>query len=290
MEAIHFHVAFTASASASASVSLDIQFSKRFSAPTTYVLRATVIYKQPSSLLIDKDLKTWKSYGSYPPKTKNTQTNVRINTTTGIAYYTTIFFHVSLFHTQTSINKTATMSTQSYKDATSKVDLVDILSDCSHCYDSTHEGDFILCHSDLPTIQLKNYKKRPVLNFIVNVLGEENKSLIGHWTNIVVLRQAGRYHHALLCDSLRDVTNNHVVMENVKKFCSNNALQTHCLNARYQDTRSRKCGYLSIGIVAYTHGKSRLSDMTRLQKILQRNSVKTNESLILKMYRKHFMR
>lgn len=181
------------------------------------------------------------------------------------------------------------MSTQSYKDATSKIDLVDILSQCSHCYNSTHKGDFILCHSDLPNIQLKNYGKKPVLNFVVNSLDEKDYSLIGHWVNIVVFRQGGRYYHALLCDSLRDITNNHIVMKNIEKFCSNNSLQTHCLNAKYQEATSQKCGYLTAGVIAYTHGKTHLGNMARLQKILQRNSVKTNEGLILKMYRKHFM-
>ena len=40
-------------------------FFSSFSQALTHPLRATIFYKQPSSLLIDKDLKTWKSYGTY---------------------------------------------------------------------------------------------------------------------------------------------------------------------------------------------------------------------------------
>lgn len=190
------------------------------------------------------------------------------------------------------------MSTPNYKDATSKTDLEDILQQCSTCYRSTQNGDFILCHSDLPNILLKNYRKLPVFNFIVNTLDENdipNESdgtsgpiVVGHWINIIVLRQTGSYHHALICDGLGDVTSNHAVMQNIKTFCKNNSLRSYCLNGRWQRDSSRLCGYLSTAIVAYIHGKTRLNSMTRLQKLFLRNSVTTNENLVLKMYRKHF--
>ena len=183
------------------------------------------------------------------------------------------------------------MSATNYKDATSKTDLEDILKQCSTCYRSTNDGNFILCHSDLPNILLKNYKKLPTYNFIINTLNESDSTtespIIGHWINVVVLKQTRRFYHALICDSLGDVTSNHAVMQNIKKFCSNNSLRLHCLNGKYQG-ESSLCGYLTSGIIAYSHGKKRLNDMTRLQKLFLRNSVKTNEKLVLKMYRKHF--
>ena len=184
------------------------------------------------------------------------------------------------------------MSATNYKDATSKTDLEDILQQCSICYRSTNDGNFILCHSDLPSILLKNYKKLPTYNFIVNSLNESDNTSelvkIGHWINIVVLKQAGRFYHALLCDSLDGITSNLEVMHNIRKFCFNNSLRLHCLNGRYQKNTSSLCGYLTSGIIAYTHGKRRLSDIARLQKLFLRNSVKTNENLVLKMYKKHF--
>ena len=195
---------------------------------------------------------------------------------------------------QTSISKSTpeNMPAPSYKDATAKTDLEDILKNCSSCYRSTHNGDFILCHSDLPNIQLKNYKKQPVYNFIVNTLDENDGNsesvVIGHWFNIIVLRQNERFYHALTCDSLGEISSNHLVLQNIKNFCLNNSLRFHCLNGKYQKNTSRLCGYACCGIIAYTHGKKRLADIFRLQNLFVRNSVKTNENLILRMYRKHF--
>lgn len=190
------------------------------------------------------------------------------------------------------------MSTTNYKDATSKTDLEDILQNCSKCYRSTQNGEFILCHSDLPNILLKNYSALPVFNFVINTLDENdtpNESddtsrpiLVGHWFNIIVLRQAGRFYHALVCDGLGDITSNDVVMQNIKAFCKNNSLRPNYLTARWQRDSSRLCGYLSSGLIAYIHGKTRLSSMARLQNLFLRNSVATNENLVLKMYRKHF--
>ena len=183
------------------------------------------------------------------------------------------------------------MSAANYKDATSKTDLEDILKQCSICYRSTNDGNFILCHSDLPNILLKNYKKLPTYNLIINSLDESDgitdMPIVGHWFNIIVLKQAGRFYHALICDSLSSITSNHAVMQNIKKFCSNNSLRLHYLSGKYQG-KSNLCGYLASGIIAYIHGKNRLNDMTRLQKLFLRNSVKTNENLVLKMYKKHF--
>ena len=207
-------------------------------------------------------------------------------------YKTLIIIHISFNQTSTNKNPFKRMSATNYKDATSKTDLEDILQQCSICYRSTNDGNFILCHSDLPSILLKNYKKLPTYNFIVNSLNESDNTSelvkIGHWINIVVLKQAGRFYHALLCDSLDGITSNLEVMHNIRKFCFNNSLRLHCLNGRYQKDTSSLCGYLTSGIIAYTHGKRRLSDIARLQKLFLRNSVKTNENLVLKMYKKHF--
>lgn len=199
---------------------------------------------------------------------------------------------LSFNQTSTNRNPFKKMSATSYKDATSKTDLEDILQQCSTCYRSTNNGNFILCHSDLPSILLKNYEKLPTYNFIVNSLNESDNTSelvkIGHWINIIVLKQAGRFYHALLCDSLGGITSNLEVMHNIRKFCFNNSLRLHCLNGKYQRDASSRCGYLTSGIIAYTHGKRRLSDIARLQKLFLRYSVKTNENLVLRLYKKHF--
>ena len=192
-----------------------------------------------------------------------------------------------------SINKSAAnkMPATNYKDATSKTDLENILKQCSNCYNSTHNGDFILSHSDLPSILFKNYRKLPVYNFIVNSLDEHDSisgPVVGHWVNIIILRQAGRFCHALICDSLGEVTNNPTVMQNIEKFCTNNSLRKHHLSGKYQIASSSRCGYLCTAIIAYIHGKTKLSDVYRLQKLFLRSSVMTNENLMLKIYRKHF--
>ena len=183
------------------------------------------------------------------------------------------------------------MSSRGYKDATSKTDLMSILTQCSVCRMSTDAGKFIMTHSELPNIKLKNYKQLPVLNFVINTLSSQildNYSSIGHWFNIIVLRQSGNFHRAIIFNGLGDTASDQTVMQNINKFCSNNSLKCHNESVRYQRDESSLCGYVSLGVIAYTHGKKKLSDITRLKKIFLRNSVKTNENLILKIYHKHF--
>ena len=68
----------------------------------------------------------------------------------------------------------------------------------------------------------------------------------------------------------------------------NNSLRLLNLNEKFQNDNSFYCGYISLGLISYTHNKKKTNKIMALKKLFQRNSVKSNEKLILKMYEKHF--
>ena len=77
-------------------------------------------------------------------------------------------------------------------------------------------------------------------------------------------------------------------MANINIFCRNNSLRLLNLNEKFQNDNSFYCGYISLGLISYTHNKKKTNKIMALKKLFQRNSVKSNEKLILKMYEKHF--
>ena len=189
------------------------------------------------------------------------------------------------------------MAPEKYKNATSKTDLCNILSKCTFCYNSTKNGDLIIAHTELPNIFLNNSKKgkKKSINLLVNTKSADDQInnnnqepyIIGHWflINVALDRHQPK---ATICDSINDIAKDPTVMANIDVFCSNNSLKLYDLNEKYQNDFSDYCGYISIGIISYLHDTKKINKILTLKKIFQRNSVKSNEKIALKMYEKHF--
>ena len=189
------------------------------------------------------------------------------------------------------------MASTRYKNATSKTDLCNMLSKCAVCYHSTNDGNLIVPHIDLTRIFVNRpkKKKKTYVNLIVNsksnndqidnVDQSNDQPIIGHWFLITVALNK-QPPTAIICDPLNDITKNSTVMANINMFCKNNSLKLLNLNEKFQKDDSFYCGYISLGLISYTHNKT--NKIMSLKKLFQRNSVKSNEKLILKMYEKHF--
>ena len=191
------------------------------------------------------------------------------------------------------------MASKRYKDATSKTDLCNVLSKCTVCYHSTNDGNLIVPHIDLARILVNDTKKkkRTYVNLVVNSKSNNDQidgvnhnnepPIIGHWFLITVTLNK-QHPTATICDPLNDITKNSIVMANINIFCKNNSLRLLNLNEKFQNDNSFYCGYISLGLISYTHNKKKTNKIMALKKLFQRNSVKSNEKLILKMYEKHF--
>ena len=192
------------------------------------------------------------------------------------------------------------MESERYMNATSKTDLCNILSKCADCYQSTNNGNLIVSHIYLPRILVNSTKKkkRTYVNLVVNSKSNNDQTddanesneqpVIGHWFLITVTlnRQPPT---ALLCDPLNEITKNSTVMDNINMFCKFNSLKLLNLNEKFQSDNSFYCGYISMGLISYTHNKKKTNKIMTLKKLFQRNSVRSNEKLVLKMYEKHFL-
>lgn len=192
-------------------------------------------------------------------------------------------------------------SSRIFKDATSKTDLCEILSKCVICYQSTENGDFIISHTELPNILLhhKTLEKRNFINLIVNTKSSPQKltnthsspqELIGHWFLVTITLVRNHFSHpkAVICDPLNEITKDSAIMANIEMFCTNNSLKLYDFAAKHQGN-SNYCGYLVIGIMAYIHKNKQLSKLLPLRRLFLRNSIKTNEETVLKLYKNHFL-
>ena len=192
-----------------------------------------------------------------------------------------------------------------YKDATSKTDLCNILSNCTICYQSTGNGDFIVSHTELPRILLnrKTLGKKEFVNFIVNTKSIPHEStnthsspheypqeLIGHWflLTTTLIKNHCSHPKAIICDPLNKITKDSEIMANIDTFCKNNLLRKYEFSAKYQSD-TNFCGYLVCGIMAYIHENKRLNKLLPLRRLFLRNSVKSNEKTMLKSYENHFL-
>ena len=215
-----------------------------------------------------------------------------------------IFLHLTVNHRACERKKHA-MTSRIYKDATSKTDLCNILSNCAICYRSTENGNFIISHTELPRILLnrREFKKREFVNLIVNTKcvqsihnqtsspQESPPDLIGHWFLISVSLITTHPNHpkAVVSDPLNEITRNTDVMANIRMFCDHNSLKLYDLDAKHQSDSSTRCGYLICGLIAYIHKNKKLNKLLALKKMFLRNSVRTNEEMVLKLYKNHFV-
>ena len=165
---------------------------------------------------------------------------------------------------------------------TSKDDLLDIISKCPKCLNSTGNGTFIMSYDQLCTIRLtEKYANQKVINFIIN--SSKSDGVIGHWANIVIFNRKMLF----FLDGLNEMKNNPEIMNCIYTFSEKNNLKLYQFNVRYQSKRSKKCGFLACFIV-HKSTQSTVSKFLNLRKLLVQNSIKTNEQSMLNSVKKTF--
>ena len=163
------------------------------------------------------------------------------------------------------------------KHLTNGNDLRTLMKTCRRCSKSVEFGLHIILHKQLSFIRLK--QRQTAFTFLsCNMPGE-----IGHWANIFVTKN----NIALLCDGLNYVQTRPDVMSNIMNFCRNNNLHLKNLDLRCQLEKSSICGYVSMYMV-YAFSHFTLKQFLSLEKLFKRNSIKTNEKLVLTCVQQHF--
>ena len=163
---------------------------------------------------------------------------------------------------------------------TSKNDLMEILSGCNRCFNSTLKGALVISHKQLPHISLNYLSKLKNLCLIIHS-GTNNET--AHWFNLVIYNRKT----VLLCDGLNQIKTNQEIMSNIASFCRTNRLVFHDFKLRYQTKTSKKCGYLAC-FFAYKLTSSTFHNFLKFQRMLVQNSVATNEQFMMQRVISHF--
>ena len=160
-------------------------------------------------------------------------------------------------------------------------DLKKILLSCKKCTLATGNGENIISHRELIHLKIAKIKKHKNI-FICNTA--DDTVTIGHWFTIIVnVNNKTMY----ICDGLDYAITQKHVLKNIRQFCRINKLNLVNLQSKCQQKKSNVCGYISIFWVAkYTHLTKR--NFMQLSNILKRQSIKSNESFILKFVQIHF--
>lgn len=155
-----------------------------------------------------------------------------------------------------------------------------MLSKCDKCWRVTMNGRLIKSYNELPHIHLKNHSQN--YSIIVNTLATDDVEKVGHWYNISVYN--GQF--AVICDGLNKIKQSPKVWNATKSFCRKNGLKFHYFTARYQLKSSDLCGYLACFFVSHCHS-STLRGLMSFKKLLNNNSIKTNEMYVLNRVKHH---
>ena len=170
---------------------------------------------------------------------------------------------------------------QNLKNVTTGDDLKRILKSCKKCWLATKYGKNVICHTELISIKITKKNNLPMV-FICNTSDE--LFTIGHWFTIVINR---KYKKVYMCDGLNFAKTQKNVMKNIHQFCKLNSLQFTNLNVKCQPKNTSSCGLISTFFVAkYTHLS--LKSFRQLPKIFKRNSIVSNQSIVLQFVQNHF--
>ena len=164
---------------------------------------------------------------------------------------------------------------------TTKSDLTAILSKHPHCLDSTLDGKLIISYDELPNILINKLSKRKVYNIIANT--EKSGIGIGHWFNLVIFNNTTLF----LIDGLNKIKSQPEITSYIGHFSARNNLKLKDFSVRYQSQQSKKCGYLAVFFV-YKSVSHSITQFLRLRRMLQQNSIVTNENYIFTFVKNHF--
>lgn len=166
-----------------------------------------------------------------------------------------------------------------FRFLTNGFDLQSIVSSCENCFKSIQHGRNIICHTALPT----SFYPGSHTSLVAYIINTRSKSdAIGHWVTLIRLKDT-----ILLCDGLHYVTSRPDVMRNIRIFSKINNCRLVIMNMRYQTANSSKCGFLAIALIAKAHVLP-LKSFSALQKLFKKNSIASNERLLLNFAQKHF--
>ena len=162
---------------------------------------------------------------------------------------------------------------------TSGPDLQKLASSCKACFKLIRFGKNIVSYDQLPSLLLENPRTSSSVWFLNTKLPNDSA---GHWCTLIQFNS-----NILLCDGLDYVIKRKDVMFNIRSFCTSNNCKLIVMQLRCQEDDSTKCGYLALSFLAKFHAFSRRK-FFHMQLIFKRNSIATNEKLMLKFAQKHF--
>lgn len=159
-------------------------------------------------------------------------------------------------------------------------DLNSLMKTCKTCSRVTGYGKNIVCHTQLPYMNNFNQKQKNNTLLICNTANQ--LFTVGHWFVLII-----RYNKVYMCDGLGYVITRQDVMDNVTKFCRINNFHFVDLKTRCQLKNSEICGFVAIFFVGkYT--TISFGKFCQILSLFRRNSIKSNELLVMKFVQKHF--
>ena len=158
-------------------------------------------------------------------------------------------------------------------------DLKTLIRSCKKCSELTKNGDNVISHSELKTTYLPNSRKKH--GFIVNSSSDPSK--FGHWFSIIVSPSSDVY----LCDGLDYIRKLPDVMNSINQFCIINNCSLKVLPILCQQNNTSVCGYISLYFIARFSTMS-VRNFCNLAKIFRNNSIKTNESIVMRYVQLHY--
>lgn len=164
-------------------------------------------------------------------------------------------------------------------DITTDHDITSLLQSCSACKRHTHNATFVLTHTQLPEVHLRNIRQRNI-GLIVN---SESSNRLGHWFTLLVY--GGRF--LLVCDGLCKALKMGDVKLNINRFCIINNLVLRDLNFRCQRSDSLKCGYIALFFIARA-SLLRYNPFLNTIQMLKHYSIPLREEYIFRYVKRHF--
>ena len=158
-------------------------------------------------------------------------------------------------------------------------DLTNLASSCVTCSNTIAHGIYIRHHKDLKNLSISTSSSKR-LAIILNT--KQDFEPAGHW--LILLRSKKMLY---LSDGLGYTVTRPDIMHNIRRFCEMHGLRLVVLSLKYQRTRTSKCGYLCLGILAKYHTLS-FKKFLAMHIGLKRNSVFSNETYFLDFAKKHF--
>ena len=165
-------------------------------------------------------------------------------------------------------------------NVTSTSDLKEIIMKCPQCKKLTRDGNLIVPHNLLPSINLKkDYPRQQKFHIISNFVLRG----LGHWINLLIVQKKLYY-----LNGLTHLKIDSDLKKNILKFCKNNGLKFIDISFPYQKKQSDRCGYLSCFWVYKSHTTVNINNLLHFRKMMMQNSVASNENYMIEKMTKHF--